>query len=39
MYIRIYLLLGDIPDRAIFRASTTRQAMRPYLKLVQVSFK
>lgn len=31
----VQLLLGEIPDRAIFRAPTTRAAMKPYLKLVQ----
>ena len=29
------LLLGEIPDRAIFRAPASRKPMRAYLKLVQ----
>ena len=31
----VQLLLGEIPERAVFRASSTRAPMRPYLKLVQ----
>jgi len=31
----VQLLLGEIPGRAIFRASNSRSAMLPYLKLVQ----
>ena len=31
----VQLLLGEIPDRAIFRAPASRKPMRPYLKLVQ----
>ena len=31
----VQLLLGEIPDRAIFRAPASRKPMRAYLKLVQ----
>ncbi|KAL8950342.1 MAG: hypothetical protein Q9222_003628 [Ikaeria aurantiellina] len=31
----VELLMGDIPDRAIFRQSTLEHAMQPYLALVQ----
>jgi len=31
----VQLLLGEIPDRAFFRARDSRAAMLPYLKLVQ----
>ncbi|KAL8713974.1 MAG: hypothetical protein Q9220_002120 [cf. Caloplaca sp. 1 TL-2023] len=32
----VELLMGDIPDRAIFRQSSLEHAMQPYLSLVQV---
>ena len=31
----VQLLLGEVPDRDIFRAPATRAAMQPYLRLVQ----
>ncbi|EXJ94632.1 26S proteasome regulatory subunit N3 [Capronia coronata CBS 617.96] len=31
----VELLLGDIPDRAIFRQPSLEQALRPYLQLVE----
>ena len=31
----VELLMGDIPDRAIFRQQSLERAMEPYLKLVQ----
>ncbi|KAL8874055.1 MAG: hypothetical protein Q9174_000560 [Haloplaca sp. 1 TL-2023] len=31
----VELLMGDIPDRAIFRQSSIEQSMQPYLNLVQ----
>ncbi len=31
----VQLLLGEVPERAVFRAAKTRAAMRPYLELVQ----
>jgi len=31
----VQLLLGEIPDRSIFRAQSSRTPMKPYLRLVQ----
>ena len=31
----VELLMGDIPDRAVFRQSSLEDAMKPYLELVQ----
>ncbi|KAI4124654.1 MAG: hypothetical protein LQ338_004693 [Usnochroma carphineum] len=35
MLVVVELLMGDIPDRAIFRQPSLGQAMQPYLSLVQ----